>query len=163
MLLASCCRTENEQWSNRGVRESFTPVQLGHRACELQRQWAPTPTLLPPDAESPPATLYQRVMGPGDPFRLVDPCGSHSFSLSSKPVFRCVVPCHRAVVFQAPAGRLTHLQSSVSPMCFLKQSTSAIRLGWRPGNLGVHSGFSHIPPSSNIHSFEKYRPASACI
>lgn len=109
MLLASCCRTENEQWSNRGVRESFTPVQLGRRACELQRQWAPTLTLLPPDAESPPATLHQRVMGPGDPFRLVDPCGSHSFSLSSKPVFRCVVPCHRAVVFQAPACRLTHL------------------------------------------------------
>lgn len=59
----------------------------------------PDPGLLP-SAESPPATLYGRDQWPLG-IHAVAPCGGSSLSLSSKPVFRCVVPCHQAVVLRA--------------------------------------------------------------
>lgn len=103
--------------------ESFSLAQLGCRACKLQRQ--PALTFLP-DEESPPAMLHERVMATGDPFCLVAPCGNHSFSLSSKPVFRCALSS--SCGSPGLACRLTHLQSSVSHMCFPEQYIYAIRL-----------------------------------
>lgn len=63
------------------------------------------------------------------------------------------VSCHQAVVLRAwltcPTHHLrTHLQSSASHVCFLKQLAYVTRVGWGPGNLGVH--FEILPCSSKL-------------